>query len=1092
MSEIYQEGLFAKWREKREKKKAERAQQMKDSIDALENEYGVKFSKEFRMYLSGERVNNTVDLVEIFRMKHKGLFKNKGVVFEFDEIMDEAMKYLKRTEVEGVEDASNLYAVGYYYLIKNEDSHANIYIFCDENGTVYTALYEQGFKAIKYAGDSIRQFLSSFYSKKIPVGDMKYTHHGAYAVNGSRFVMPKSVNVDVKIPETLGGGVSPRIFDLEYFMLHRFNSYVHYDVDNYVNEFLKRRVEAINALRDAITELIQIIKKTPPAEDGSNDGDSNGGDGGGVTINGIKISFWEIFEISEREYVYDKSGGFKLLLHCVYAGGNKNVIDIHVDPNGRVRDVESVDDRLLTSLLTQFILYVIGESRRKSNSKFKFNEHIKEQYEPMDVPTYVGAIVNQSDNLITALEAVGAMYGIPAENFLTDDSAKRIRVSEDMVIAPSNVKAAGNTNAIMCAIGTVLDNISQRIDTKLTDYQKNNICDAKREASRRTPNPSKGTVVGRYEDDNHEEILVYDTGLVDMGNTPEAIAKVRELRASGMIPELSPMTQPKTSYFSDADDLSNSVSVPTDTNTTPTTNDISSSIGESDIHVEMYNMYNGSTQMGYHMLQEQGFDFIKSTVYQEGDSSKNEKKKNDVKPEDVKFMKFDNKNIIKAIKYFNKAREESSINSAGTKFGFEPFLNNSNYQKAVDCLNKQFNCRINIRFFRDNSDDTEFFTSTWNDIKSNISISKSKGFQLNGLPVDIFVLNKVVDADAIEKPEMFGQYFCSILLHEIFHNIAKCINIDALQHRTLLSTTLMAAANEPSARKRRIIVTNYVNAINQAQGGLINKMKSRSLIKQLTAVSALQHNVKALEELHSSIVDENSKSCDTYIDKLIRAYQDVIDNTQAELDKRERRRKSKLHKVFRICSYIIGAMIPFIGWSFALSVWGSVAETEYDVAAKKYKEEKNFEEYYCDLFASMYKLPPTFLYGAGSNRVYTANAIESERLKKLTKLDIKLHEIMLDVHPSTAERNYAAVRIAKQLLEINKDMEPELKTYCQWIVDNFSSAGEVDIDEIYNQTTFDPKTADDLDEHLQNLITNTNVTLTESFKLFITKDDNWG
>ena len=185
-------------------------------------------------------------------------------------------------------------------------------------------------------------------------------------------------------------------------------------------------------------------------------------------------------------------------------------------------------------------------------------------------------------------------------------------------------------------------------------------------------------------------------------------------------------------------------------------------------------------------------------------------------------------------------------------------------------------------------------------------------------------------------------------------------------------------------------------------------------------------------------------------------------------------------------------MIPFIGWSFALSVWNSVAETEYDVAAKKYKEEKNFEEYYCDLFASMYKLPPTFLYGTGSNRVYTANAIESERLKKLTKLDIKLHEIMLDVHPSTAERNYAAARIAKQLLEINKDMEPEIKTYCQWIVDNFSSAGEVDIDEIYNQSTFDPKTADDLDEHLQNLITNANVTLTESFKLFIAKDDNWG
>ncbi|MBR1987951.1 MAG: hypothetical protein IKA36_02810 [Clostridia bacterium] len=1086
MSEIYQEGLFTKWREKREKKKAEKAQQMKDSIDALENEYGVKFSKEFRMYLSGERVNNDVDLVEIFRMKHKGLFKNKGVVFEFDEIMDEAMKYLKRTEVEGVEDASNLYAVGYYYLIKDEDDSDNIYIFCDENGTVYTALYERGFKAIKYAGDSIRQFLSSFYAKKIPVGDMKYTHHGAYAVNGSRFVMPKSVNVDVKIPETLSGGVSPRIFDLEYFMLHRFNSYVHYDVGNYVNAFLKRRVEAINALRDAITGLIEIIKNTPPTEDGSNDGNGDGG----VAINGIKISFWEIFEISEREYVYDKSGGFKLLLHCTYIGGSKNVIDIHIDPEGRVRDVESVDDRLLTSLLTQFILYVIGESRRKSDSKFKFNEHIKEQYEPMDVPTYVGAIVNQSDNLITALEAVGAMYGIPAENFLTDDSSSHIRINEDMVIVPSNVKASGNTKSIMCTIGVVLDNISQRIDAKLTDYQKNNICDGVRAASRRTANPSKGEVVGRYEDDNHEEILVYNTGLVDMGNTPEALRKVRELRANGLIPEITTPTRSKPSYFTDEDDLASSVNISSDSSSTVSTNDISSSINESDIHIEMYEIYNGSTQMGYELLQEQGFDFVKSTMYQEGDSPKKSKKSVDVKPEDIKYMKFDNKNIIKAIKHFNKARENSSINQAGTKFSFENLINNEDYQKAIDCLNKQFNCRINIRFFKFDNNEENFFTSTWNDLKNNMTISKSKGFQLGGLPVDIFVINKVVDADAIKKPDMFGQYFCSILLHEIFHNIAKVIDSNALKHRALLSATLMSASNEPSARKRRIIITNYVNAVDKAEGGILNRFTRRSLIKQLTSVSALQHNVKALQELQSDIVDENNKASDAYIDKLIKAYEDVINKHQEMMDKREKRRKSKLHKVFRICSYIIGALIPGIGWLYALSVWASVTETDYDRAAKEYKNSKHLEEYYCDLFASMYKLPPMFLYGVGDNRVHKANDIDTEKLKKLIKLDIKLHELMLDEHPSGSERNYSGARIAKQLLEIDKDMEPDLKTYCQWIVDNFSSAGEMELDEIYNQTTFDPKLADDMDKHIQNLITNNDITLTESFKLWLSSDES--
>ena len=83
--------------------------------------------------------------------------------------------------------------------------------------------------------------------------------------------------------------------------------------------------------------------------------------------------------------------------------------------------------------------------------------------------------VSESGDLISALECVGAMYGIPATNIIADDTVSSIRVVNDNIIAPPLEKANGRTKPIMCAIGSVLDYISQRIDDKLNEYQMNNI-----------------------------------------------------------------------------------------------------------------------------------------------------------------------------------------------------------------------------------------------------------------------------------------------------------------------------------------------------------------------------------------------------------------------------------------------------------------------------------------------------------------------------------------------------------------------------------------------------------------------------------------
>ena len=76
--------------------------------------------------------------------------------------------------------------------------------------------------------------------------------------------------------------------------------------------------------------------------------------------------------------------------------------------------------------------------------------------------------INKSKTLVEALESVAAMYQIPAENIVVDDRVNSIRVTGDSIITPDKPNPSANTKAIVCAIGAVLDNISQRIDSKPT------------------------------------------------------------------------------------------------------------------------------------------------------------------------------------------------------------------------------------------------------------------------------------------------------------------------------------------------------------------------------------------------------------------------------------------------------------------------------------------------------------------------------------------------------------------------------------------------------------------------------------------------
>lgn len=663
------------------------------------------------------------------------------------------------------------------------------------------------------------------------------------------------------------------------------------------------------------------------------------------------------------------------------------------------------------------------------------------------IKSKVERAVSESCDLISALECVGAMYGIPATNIIADDTISGIRVVNDNIIAPPLVKANGNTKPIMCAIGSVLDYISQRIDDKLNNYQMDNI------------------IQGRKDD------------IMD--------------------PSPNPKSTSLTYFNEDEDNIANDVDMNASSSDTATdavdieTNDIADNIQESAYHVRMVSKYNNTTHLGYDMLRKHGFDYIKpiDSFIMESENSSND----NVQVSDIKHLKFDNTYIIKAIAYFNAARAEQSNVRAG-KIDLDKFINSPNYEKGITCLDKQFDCRINLHVFESKKGIYENVdTLIYNDLKKHITISKSKGFQLGGLPINIRICNHYFENNSPSDTKLFGQTMVAIICHEIFHNIAYMFREENVEVGMSFAMTLNVASQSRSAKQRRIIMTNYVNSISGMGGNdLISTINKKRLIKQLTTLATVQNNSTLVNEMRKS-TGKNPKDMDKYIDNLIDRYKKAI-----RKEKHSNIRKHIFPAIISGLSLIAGAMAPgsaiFNKSLFVIGITGGIGtlfsmtldSISKSVKKMKYDKKPLYEEYYCDLFAGMYKLPSFFFVGVPRFK-YVSNDFKDEKLAELAKNEAELHKITCDKYPTDIERTYAGVKIAKKLLE-DKNLDPSIRHYCEWIVENFSNIDNINIDEIYNKATFDPKEAEDLDKHLEDFIVDNNIVLTESFKSWLIDD----
>lgn len=706
----------------------------------------------------------------------------------------------------------------------------------------------------------------------------------------------------------------------------------------------------------------------------------------------------------------------------------------------------------------------------------------------------VEAAINKSKTLVEALESVAAMYQIPAENIIVDDRVNSIRVTGDSIITPDRNNPSANTKAIVCAIGAVLDNISQRIDSKLNTYQNTQIEKNRALANQRQADPSKGEVIGRFYDSNGGEIIAYSSGLVDMDNTPAANAKVNELRASKQIPDFvsEPNKPPTQSYFSaEEDDIMGDVKTNDNIkmNIDKQAHDISENIHESAYFMDLADQFNGTTSLGYDLLQAQGFDYVQKTsaMVQESESSNKAPAVSD-----LKHMRFDNTNLMKAVELFNAAR----VSFMDTEPSLKDICRNDKFKEGIKCIEKQFDCHLAIRFF-DVKDEkgnelTDGYVSTYNDIQQPITVSKSKGFQMHGTPVDIDFAGKILQLNpASKKNELFGQTVLGIILHEIWHQISCSLEKENGQFIFTVSSAMALASSTDNMKSRRVIMSNCVNTLSEMSGKKINPLTKRVIVKRLITIASTKYEEQRVEALK----EEAQSSTDlAALDKYIAAMEKYVDKHDPNRQNVKHKKGVGIaRKIVGTAMFVVGTILAIthvlaplgIGMMIAGTGVGVIGGTEkaandmYANEIKKWLEKTDKEEYYADLFAAMYGLPNVWSVGPAMKHI-TANQVDKDRMQKIINLEREIGKLAFDPHPSAAERSYASMTVAKKMLASGEKLNPAVKKYCEWIVANYSSLEDTNLKEVYAANIFDPKEAEDLDQHLQNIVDKNNIQVTES------------
>jgi hypothetical protein len=248
---------------------------------------------------------------------------------------------------------------------------------------------------------------------------------------------------------------------------------------------------------------------------------------------------------------------------------------------------------------------------------------------------------------------------------------------------------------------------------------------------------------------------------------------------------------------------------------------------------------------------------------------------------ELDVFKFDNKHILKAIKYFNKAyaeipfdttnfdevkakqeRGELSIKSTfAPEIEYSPqlirqietmFRNPNGYlEKGFQELQQQFDCKFSIYISQKTGTGT--IISNFPTNPGNLTVSRSKGFQLGGLGITINLNMKQLLTMVPANKNLFGQSLTAVLLHEIYHNIVHMIGIRNKKLHDEINTTVAKMKNAVSLDSIKAHVSAFINKFKSSFNINDDEMDEERVARRMYVLSQIQDNPGAVKKFENDI-----------------------------------------------------------------------------------------------------------------------------------------------------------------------------------------------------------------------------------------------
>ena len=513
------------------------------------------------------------------------------------------------------------------------------------------------------------------------------------------------------------------------------------------------------------------------------------------------------------------------------------------------------------------------------------------------------------------------------------------------------------------------------------------------------------------------------------------------------------------------------------------------------------------------LLIEQDIDSYEGfSCFQEGVAAPKIKKELDM-------FKFDNKYIIKAIKHFNKAinsvkepeenkkirklyekgslaelkslLKDKSIEEIRSKYFddlLKEFRNKSgSFEKGFQALKEQFKCSFKI--FLSNNPKIEIGTLPTEETVfdyNKLTVSNKKGFQLGGIPIQIGINVRDMVMDSPSDNSLFGQTLTGVILHEIFHNIFIMMNVN----QSMLETTLKDSAKDIKSTDTKDALTTKFNSLMNSIGpklGIKNSdLKDRKRItNRLYVLSRISDNPAALKKFDDDIKHDRDKT----------ATEDEIDDYIKSLKKMERSLKfGRIGKIVCVlCTIILTATGIVVGSAVATAAGGlllgimslkMIYNKIRDARLNLLFHNKNsLNEFYCDLFASMYQLP---IYLQSYQRELMFNKVNKQKVSKIRDIENSISKLGKDPHPTTFDRAVVSYNNAKKLLNSGKKLKPQIRKYLEYIVKSHEGINDIENNQTeYTKKHLDPEAAADLNKMLNDLVNETGTTVTESYIMYV-------